>query len=232
MWAEITSGAAVSASLIAAALRSEWPSTLSSTNTVRPRPELRRGRARRGSRRSRRRARARAGGAGRARGRGAACSASAAFEIRPSRWRIASIRRSTVIQGHDRSCRHVRADHCACGRRRASEHQMPPDPRNTASMLSTRAGTALYVGAVLGPGVLIAPRAGRRGRRARVGARLGGAARAVGRRWPSRSPRSASATPRPAGRPRTRARRSAAAPAPSPAGGSWPASCSARPPSR
>ena len=34
MWAETTSGVASSASLIAAALRSECPSTLSSTNTV------------------------------------------------------------------------------------------------------------------------------------------------------------------------------------------------------
>ena len=47
-------------------------------------------------------------------------------------------------------------------------------------MLSTRAATALYVGAVLGPGVLIVPALAARGRRTRVGARLGGAARAVG----------------------------------------------------
>ena len=40
---------------------------------------------------------------------------------------------------------------------RASRHQVPSDPRNTASMLSTRSATALYVGAVLGPGVLLIP---------------------------------------------------------------------------
>src|SRR5262245_65262287 len=34
---------------------------------------------------------------------------------------------------------------------------MPPISRDTASMLSTRTATALYVGAVLGPGVLILP---------------------------------------------------------------------------
>jgi amino acid efflux transporter len=34
---------------------------------------------------------------------------------------------------------------------------MPRESRNTASMLSTRTATALYVGAVLGPGVLILP---------------------------------------------------------------------------
>jgi amino acid efflux transporter len=34
---------------------------------------------------------------------------------------------------------------------------MPQNPRDTASMLSTRTATALYVGAVLGPGVLILP---------------------------------------------------------------------------
>ena len=40
MWAATTSGAAVTASLMAAAVRSEWPSTLSSTKTVSPRPSL------------------------------------------------------------------------------------------------------------------------------------------------------------------------------------------------
>ena len=39
----------------------------------------------------------------------------------------------------------------------ARQHQMPPIPRDTACMLSTRTATALYVGAVLGPGVLILP---------------------------------------------------------------------------
>jgi amino acid efflux transporter len=34
---------------------------------------------------------------------------------------------------------------------------MPPNRRDTVGMLSTRAATALYVGAVLGPGVLIVP---------------------------------------------------------------------------
>jgi amino acid efflux transporter len=34
---------------------------------------------------------------------------------------------------------------------------MPPDRRNTVGMLSTRSATALYVGAVLGPGVLLLP---------------------------------------------------------------------------
>jgi amino acid efflux transporter len=34
---------------------------------------------------------------------------------------------------------------------------MPVDPGNTVGMLSTRTATALYVGAVLGPGVLIVP---------------------------------------------------------------------------
>ena len=41
--------------------------------------------------------------------------------------------------------------------RGASGHHMPPIPRDTACMLSTRTATALYVGAVLGPGVLILP---------------------------------------------------------------------------
>src|SRR5262245_51911667 len=36
-------------------------------------------------------------------------------------------------------------------------HQMPSIRRNTASMLSTRTATAMYVGAVLGPGVLFLP---------------------------------------------------------------------------
>jgi amino acid efflux transporter len=40
---------------------------------------------------------------------------------------------------------------------RANEHQTPRIPRKTPSMLSTRSGTALYVGAVLGPGVLLLP---------------------------------------------------------------------------
>ena len=66
------------------------------------------------------------------------------------------------VQWHDLLLRwRSTADHCAPGRwRGASEHQMPPDPRNTACMtgtLSTRSATALYVGAVLGPGVLIVP---------------------------------------------------------------------------
>src|SRR4051794_4298363 len=50
------------------------------------------------------------------------------------------------------------ADHCA--QRPAEgriEHQTPSNRRNTATMLSTRAATALYVGAVLGPGLLIVP---------------------------------------------------------------------------
>jgi amino acid efflux transporter len=34
---------------------------------------------------------------------------------------------------------------------------MPPNRRNTVSVLSTRSATALYVGAVLGPGVLLLP---------------------------------------------------------------------------
>ena len=57
---------------MAAALRSEWPSTLSSTKTVRPSPSLRAVEHRAVAGDRRRRARARAGGAGRARGRGAA----------------------------------------------------------------------------------------------------------------------------------------------------------------
>ena len=36
-------------------------------------------------------------------------------------------------------------------------HNLPADPRDNASMLSTRTGTAMYVGAVLGPGVLFLP---------------------------------------------------------------------------
>ena len=90
---------------------------------------------------------------------------------------------------------------------------MPRDPRDTASMLTTRSGIAMYVGAVLGPGVLLSPRAGRRGGRPGLGARLGGAAGAVGPARHRRSPRSASASPRPAAPPPTRARRSARAPA-------------------
>jgi hypothetical protein len=46
------------------------------------------------------------------------------------------------------------AQHGAC--RGAGEHQMPRDPRNTAPM-TTRTGIAMYVGAVLGPGVLLLP---------------------------------------------------------------------------
>ena len=43
---------------------------------------------------------------------------------------------------------------CARGRKSAPT---APDPRDTAQMLSTRSATALYVGAVLGPGVLLIP---------------------------------------------------------------------------
>ena len=64
-----------------------------------------------------------------------------------------------AVQGHDRLLdRYREADHCAqTVSRGASEHHMPPIPRDTACMLSTRTATALYVGAVLGPGVLILP---------------------------------------------------------------------------
>ena len=64
-----------------------------------------------------------------------------------------------AVQGHDPLLKlRSGADHCARGMSRgASEHHMPPIPRDTASMLSTRTATALYVGAVLGPGVLILP---------------------------------------------------------------------------
>src|SRR6185436_292434 len=50
------------------------------------------------------------------------------------------------------------ADHCAPGGSECRKgHDMPPDRRDHVSMLSTRSATALYVGAVLGPGVLILP---------------------------------------------------------------------------
>ena len=77
-------------------------------------------------------------------------------------------------------------------------------------MLSTRSATALYVGAVLGPGVLLLPAAGRRGRRAGVGARVGRRCSRCRCRSRSRSPRSACASRRRAARPRTRAPRSGA----------------------
>ncbi len=54
-----------------------------------------------------------------------------------------------------------------------------------------------------------APRAGRRGGRPRVGDRLGRPCSRCRSRWPPRSPRSASASPRPAAPPPTRAPRSA-----------------------
>src|SRR4029077_1480376 len=63
------------------------------------------------------------------------------------------------IQGHDRVLDVVReADHCATGGQRGARgHQTPRDRRENVHMLSTRSATALYVGAVLGPGVLLLP---------------------------------------------------------------------------
>src|SRR6185295_12276817 len=61
--------------------------------------------------------------------------------------------------GHDPLGRkRSEADYCAEGDIwGARGHQMPLDRRNTVAMLSTRSAAALYVGAVLGPGVLLLP---------------------------------------------------------------------------
>ena len=84
-------------------------------------------------------------------GEGERCSrsASAALEIRPSSWSTASIFRSVASMGqiiaHRRSLGAGKGTTC-------------PRIGGTMSwMLSTRSATALYVGAVLGPGVLILP---------------------------------------------------------------------------
>ncbi len=63
------------------------------------------------------------------------------------------------VQGHDHLLNQGRRGRSlrTANSRGASRHHMPPIPRDTACMLSTRTATALYVGAVLGPGVLILP---------------------------------------------------------------------------
>src|SRR4051812_35685063 len=86
-------------------------------------------------------------------------SASAALEIRPSVWRMASIRRSMVSRGMIISCHG--------GSKWIISHGVPLRPEEGSKrpgigatlprMPSTRTGAALYVGAVLGPGVLFLP---------------------------------------------------------------------------
>ena len=101
---------------------------------------------------------------------------------------------------------------------------MPFMPRS----LTTASATALYVGAVLGPGVLLVPGSGRRGRRPGVRAGVGRAAAALlAARGHLRRAR-ASGSRRPAGAPPTRAARSGRSRAGSPAGGSSPACSWAR----
>ena len=78
-------------------------------------------------------------------------------------------------------------------------------------MLSTRSATALYVGAVLGPGVTYLPALAARDGRPGLAAGLDRPVAAVGAPWRSRSPRSASGIPTRAGRRPTRAPRSASA---------------------
>src|SRR3954465_12054261 len=86
-------------------------------------------------------------------------SASAALEIRPSVWRMASIRRSMVSRGTIISChggsRWIIAQHLPLRREEGSKR--PGIGATLPGMLSTRTGAALYVGAVLGPGVLFLP---------------------------------------------------------------------------
>src|ERR1700742_4802515 len=94
-------------------------------------------------------------------GEGERCrrSASAALEIRPSVWRMVSICLSRWSKGifvpRGSGLAQIVAQ---LGTRRAQFGTIcPPICARMPDMLSTRTGTAMYVGAVLGPGVLFLP---------------------------------------------------------------------------